>query len=285
MVRTRRHTAAVHGMLIGNVFEHPTVLEFVGNNKYLQMAVSKVVARAYASKFGALTSKYLSRAAALDGYLPLLLWAKDIGCSWDKVIFINAGCRGHTEIMQYLYDNGGIIPAGTEAFACATKARSLKALEWLYQNNFDWNTDTCMVASTVNWLEGLKWLREHGCMWDSRVRLMAAGLGHLDVLKYAHLKDCPGSLVDPASAAAATGQLDVLRWMLEVGCAFDSGHCACAASGNQLETLQWLRSNNVPWSGAVLHYARNGGHSVLETWAMENGAPEPDGNELPEMLL
>jgi hypothetical protein len=59
------------------------------------------------------------------------------------------------------------------------------------------------------------------------------------------------------AAAAQNGQLEVLQWAREHGCAWsedledledpDMDCCALAAYGGHLEVLQWLRAHGCPW--------------------------------------
>ena len=44
------------------------------------------------------------------------------------------------------------------------------------------------------------------------------------------------------NAAAAQGQLDVLRWASAQGCSFTALTCKSAAAGGQTNVLKWLRA-------------------------------------------
>lgn len=274
MVRTRHHTAVVHGMLIGSVFEHPTVWEFIGEKKYLQVAVSKAVAKAYASKFGAITTKKLSCIAARDGSMSLLVWARYVGCDWSETVFLAAVEGTQIAVLQFLLDHECPIPTGTEAFALAAEIRDLQTLEFLYENNFEWDAATCSAAARVNWLEGLQWLRAHNCPWDTTTRYCSAGGGHLQLYKWAHVNGCPGDHSYAVSDAVETCQLEFLKWLLEDGFVFHDGTYDCAAFCGQLNVIKWLRTHNVPWSSSTILAARLAGHSAVERWAIENGCPQ-----------
>jgi len=43
--------------------------------------------------------------------------------------------------------------------------------------------------------------------------------------------------------AAASGNLDLLKWGRENGCPWDEWTCTLAAAGGHLDTLQWAREN------------------------------------------
>lgn len=170
MVRTRGQSA-LDGMRITSLLEHPVVVELVGKNRYLQMAVSKAMASIYAAKFGSITSKRLSYAAAQDGYLSLLIWAKEIGCVWDVKVFLEAIERGQIPIMRWLVDKKCFRLLSENAFKSVAKGRSLQSLAWLHQNAYTWNAETyTLQAASAGWLEGLVWLRAHGCPWSKTLR-------------------------------------------------------------------------------------------------------------------
>lgn len=70
----------------GNSFAHPTIWEFVGGKRYLQMAVSKALAGAYAEKFGAVTSQHLLEKTAREGQSSFMDWVRDVGCRWNEIV-------------------------------------------------------------------------------------------------------------------------------------------------------------------------------------------------------
>ena len=49
------------------------------------------------------------------------------------------------------------------------------------------------------------------------------------------------------AAAAADGELDVLKCLREIGCEWDEGTCINAAKGGHIEVLRWAHGNGCPW--------------------------------------
>lgn len=270
MVRASSQTAAVRGVLIGKVFEHPTLWEFVGKYKYLQVAVSKAVARAYVAKFGAVTGKDLCCVAAYEGSLSLLLWARKVGCEWNDDVFLAAVRGGQITMLQWWEDTAQPFNQHNvlEAFLVAVNSCNLKTLEWLYQNKAERHVYACAAAGRVGWLDGLKWLRSHGFPWDQGT--WSAQNGHIDVYKWAHHNGCPGNHEGSVHHTAKEGQIEMLKLMLQDGCYFDENVCAHAAALGQLPTLQWLRANNAPWNARTITWARDRGHLDVVRWAREN---------------
>lgn len=258
-------------------FEHPTLWDCLGKNKYLQIAVSKAVARVYAVRFGAVTSKFLSRIAASDGDLSVLAWAREIGCDWSETVFLKAVEGGQASTLQFLVDNHCPIPSGTQAFEVASQARNLHTLEWLDENKFEYSSFASLAAARIGWVEGVEWLHAHGYPLSRLVSIFSANAGHLDVLKFARRKDCAGDpMEDAVDAAAAGGQIAALQFLREEGCAINRAvTCANAALHGRLETLKWLRANNARWDKRTVAWARKRGHLEVETWAIGNGCPQP----------
>lgn len=247
MVRTRRQVAAQRGELITSAFEHSAVRDFIGKGRYLQLALSKSLARAYSSRFGALTSKSLSNIAAEQGELTLVSWARDAGCNWDVSVFLSGIKGGQTQTLQHLVDNGCPAPEGKDACACA--------------------------AATEGGLDVLVWLRERGFDWDEAVCTTAAARGDLPLLQWIHEHGCPWTQDEVFEAAAGGGHINILEWGLESGVVFDEMTCGAAAKGGSLETLQFLRAHECPWDDSVILLSILKGHCDVFLWAREHGCP------------
>ena len=72
---------------------------------------------------------------------------------------------------------------------------------------------------------------------------------------------------------ARPGNLEVLQWARENGCAWDRHTCACAAEGGHLEVLQWAHANGCPSDEQTCERAARGGHLEVIQWARANGFP------------
>ena len=49
--------------------------------------------------------------------------------------------------------------------------------------------------------------------------------------------------------------------------------CRWAAIHRQLEVLQWLHANGIPWTAETCSKAAQGGHLEMLQWARANGCP------------
>jgi hypothetical protein len=104
----------------------------------------------------------LCSAAAANGQLKVLTWARENGCPWDESTCGFAAASGHLEV-----------------------------LKWARENGCSWNAWTCAEAARFGRLEVLQWAKEKGCLWNKYTCEYAAGFGHLEVLKWARENGCP----------------------------------------------------------------------------------------------
>jgi hypothetical protein len=94
--------------------------------------------------------------AAKKGYLSVLKWMIDDGCSWNNDICYSAAAEGYLEI-----------------------------LKWAKKNECPWDGNICYHAARGGHFEILKWIRENGCPWNERTCYVAGERGHLEILKWA----------------------------------------------------------------------------------------------------
>ena len=75
------------------------------------------------------------------------------------------------------------------------------------------------------------------------------------------------------AAAAASGQLGLLKYLRAGGSKWDKDTCTYAAKGGHLEVLKWARANKCPWDEWTCEYAAEAGHLETLKWACENDCP------------
>ncbi|KXZ45255.1 hypothetical protein GPECTOR_56g351 [Gonium pectorale] len=103
--------------------------------------------------------------------------------------------------------------------------------------------------------------------------------GHLHVLQALHDGDWRFDAQEASRCAASGGHLHVVAWLVEtpdLGVMLDELLFCCAARSGSVELLAWLRERGCPWdSRAVTAAARSGYVAALE-WLAERGCPMPD---------
>lgn len=248
MVRTRRQAAAsacnASSHIIEQAYILPLVWDYVGEGRYLQVAVCKSIAQSYATRFGPFTSRELSVTAAEDGCLGLLMWADSIGCVSDKYVFLGACKRKRMNILEH-FRRGSASDVGTQGFEVAAREGHLEIVRWLREHDFPWNQDVTRAAAASGRLEILQFLFANGCPWHN----------------------------DLCADACRGGHLNVLRWLHNRGLPLTTETCSCAALSGNLEMVQFLRAHGCPWNRETVRCARIRGHHDLAQWALENGCP------------
>ena len=102
------------------------------------------------------------------------------------------------------------------------------------------------------------------CAW-------AAEKGQLEVLRWLQEIGCCAD-EEAYGRAATAGHLEILQWLKEQECPMNSNLCALAAKYGNLQVLKWAREQGCPWKRTCAA-AAEGGHLGLLQWAKENGCP------------
>ena len=100
----------------------------------------------------------------------------------------------------------------------------------------------------------------------------AAASGQLGLLKYLRAGGSKWDK-DTCTYAAKGGHLETLKWARENHCVWNSETCDLAAKHGHLEVLKWARANDCPWDKWTCAYAAEGGHLEVLRWARENDCP------------
>ncbi len=100
--------------------------------------------------------------------------------------------------------------------------------------------------------------------------LLAAESGNLDILKwlienkyYINNHIC--------EVAALNGHIDIIKWIWENNYFWDDKTCSFAAINGHLEIIKWARANGCDWNKNVCSNAAEFGHLNVLKWARKNG--------------
>ncbi|KXZ45319.1 hypothetical protein GPECTOR_56g416 [Gonium pectorale] len=133
------------------------------------------------------------------------------------------------------------------------------------------------VAAVLFLAEGMPAGKDVDIVWRA-----AAAKGHLHVLQALHTAGRRGGAQYAAHSAAINGHLHVVAWLVEMpglGVVRDDDLFKAAAVSGSVELLAWLRECGCPWnSGAFTPVAMSGCEVALE-WLAERGCPMPVGSE------
>ena len=183
-----------------------------------------------------------------EGKIEILKWGMnhhyDIG-SWHS--FSNATSGGYIEILEFLKrEKIYHIEKTTELSINAAQANNFETLKWAYENGFPISSQVCGKAALVGNIEMLKWYREK-----------------------------KGNITEVSPLfAIKTGHFETLKWILKKGYVkMHAGMCAIAAANGHFDILMWLRENRCPWDSQTCEYAAYNGHFSILKWAYEKCCP------------
>lgn len=187
------------------------------------------------------------------GHATVLEWAEASDIKWFSVpVALDASLYGNVPILEFIQSNQPTYLATWETTAniwqYAAHGGQLPVLEWLKDNQIYCNR------------EGMTDLWRWGCI-----------KGHVHVLDWLYVNGIEFDPTDVALTATIRGHTNVLQWALSHGATLSNKLSAAAAYQNNLDMLQWLRENECPWDGNVLHH---GTDQTLLEWARINGCPE-----------
>ncbi len=120
-------------------------------------------------------------------------------------------------------------------------------------------------------LDLLKFAVNNGLLLNTYTCAIAAYYGHLDILKFAHNPADRWDKNNICGYAAENNQLEIIKWAIENGCAWDGSTCVTAAMFGHIDILKWLRANGCEWNKSTVLYAAKNGHLNILKWAVENG--------------
>ena len=101
--------------------------------------------------------------------------------------------------------------------------------------------------------------------------LVAARVGSIDILKKLFSRQHTKTYI--SLDAASGGNLECLQYVHENGCPWNVGTCEVAAAGGNLECLQYAHENGCPWDASTCYAAARGGHLECLQYAHFNGCP------------
>ena len=154
-----------------------------------------------------------SRKAAERGRVEVMRWIIDEKAPWDGETLFEAARNGHEDVLRMAKDAG--CPAGAslslgvfEAVAFA----DLRALRLLFKYDClqAHERDVCRLAAKHDMEEILWWAHSEEFEWDSWTCAHAAENGNLDLLKWLRERDCPWD-----SKVLKTKHRSVLAWLNE----------------------------------------------------------------------
>jgi hypothetical protein len=242
-----------------------------------------------------------------------LVAAQALGLQFSPHVLAGAVRAGDVAKAKWLHTEQHCELGEHETLCCAAvKSGSIAMLDWLKQLGFAFTEETSEVAAENRQLPVLQYLHAEGCQLSPRICLAAAHNCDLEMLKWAHEHGCSlraGACVreDMSEAAAKTGNIEIMTWLIEQPdfqlsaramaaaaenndramcevlhahqCPWDEESCQNAARcgiskyGNpNLDLLHWFRQHGCPWSiGDVAYLAAHSNSVALLEYMQQDG--------------
>lgn len=132
---------------------------------------------------------------------------------------------------------------------------TIEMLEWLKNNgdigpghfgDYGENPDRLAEnAASKGHLDVVKWLHNNNFGISDNVAKNAIMNNHLDVLYWYKEKNFP--MTQTAIYAVQSGNIEILKWVLDNGAEMSAELCTEAAYSGYIDVLKWLRNNQCPW--------------------------------------
>lgn len=150
-------------------------------------------------------------------------------------------------------------------------------VKWMIDKGFPINGETyANLINSSDALQNIMWLRDkelamqNKLTWDYRTTYNAAKSGNLTLLRNLLEIQCPYDYCI-YKGAAEMGHIHIIEWAIENNFYGKFIICLGASRGNQLEVLKWARERNYSWSSGTCEIASGKGYFELLKWARENG--------------
>jgi hypothetical protein len=201
------------------------------------------------------------------------------GCRWPSYMLEEAASDGHYELVRFCSQNGchWLDPSLAPSFAAQSGSIALMAyLMQQPESIAGLDAVVLRVAAFKGHRPLCEFLRALLCPWDETVTRQAAAGGQLDTLRWLIDSGCPWTADGLRAAAGESGNIEVLSYLQQQGLLTRTEHLTDAlefAGGHgQLAAAQWLRAQGADWpTGSVCSMWLG---DVLE-WATANGFTMP----------
>ena len=178
------------------------------------------------------------------------------------VFWCNTALYGRLDVMKWAYQRG----------YSRIWRQTVKSMNHIIGADHCLGTLTCCIAASSGHLDMLQWLRQNECEWNWSTCANAAAAGHLSILQWARENGCPWDR-ETCSTAAYGGHLTVLQWARENGCDWNWETCSCAALGGHLPVLKWARENGCEWNWNTFEAAQTCGNPDLLQYVIDQECP------------
>ncbi len=211
--------------------------------------------------------------AIISGNIKMLKFVRLYGCKWNYRTFYFAVRCDNIEIVKFLDEHGCEIDLYITCYGAAHNGNIIM-LEWLIEKGCTFDDETTYDAACKGHFEIVKLLKEkYNCELSDCIPVFAIKFGRLDILQWSIENGCVFDESHGYYEAAITNNFDIIKWMQEMGYVLDSDTCTGAIIGGHLELLKYLKDYGCEYDSSDLacNLASSYGHLHILKWTRENG--------------
>jgi hypothetical protein len=231
--------------------------------------------------------------AARNCDLELLQWLVANGCVLDERVYGAAADGGRLDIIKWAFDRG--LPL-TFRLCDALAGGHFELATWARANGVSWTDGDTIEAIECGRLDILKWAQSTGGLQCFDVCGRAATSGEFDIVDWAiaegfpadsrvgecaifrgktleQIKKYPDNCLRSAAvmaAAAGTGNVKLMKWLVSIGCPLDHRVYVEAAHNDKLKAIRYAWSIGCPYHCSARYAAVSQGHTRVVDWITIN---------------
>ena len=211
--------------------------------------------------------------AAQRGDFQVVRWLIRNGCRIGRKTLELAVGSNNLELCYFLEcHNAKVTLKCTEL---AVKAHNFPLFQWLFSKQCPvYPTATIVTAAANGNMEVLDWIPESEYQ-DSNSCTAAAKTGNLELVLWTRERGCDWD-ESTAAAAAESGNLDVLRYVLENKCPYGSNLSIHVAKSGSIEGLKYIEELGLPIRSGCYGSAAEKGNLELLEWLLQKGVPKTE---------
>ena len=192
--------------------------------------------------------------AARGGNIQVMKYLLEKGAKLDAKSLQTAIDNGQLEMAKWMLENG----CSLENISIKTAAGKgyLKIVKWALENRCKYEANAALSAVNSGQLRVVEYLHTNGFELHEKCFIVALEIGHLNIVQYlSKTMKFPENAFD---LAVKSGDLDVVKWLYENGCATSKNAPTIAARCGYLYILKWLRTKGFQFDKSVFEAASQG---------------------------
>ena len=182
------------------------------------------------------------------------------------------------QIHKCFVDAGLPWSATPEALPLVIHFGSFESLQYLVENGCPWHFATTTYITVEKNVEMLRYVHEKGCPWSLNICLHAAFWGSLECLEYAHThgavmeNDMCDKLLKSHNNNPKTVLFECFKYLHQHGGGkLLTEHTYYAACNGYLEILKYLHEQGCEWDSRAAHEADQNGHKECLEYILRHG--------------